>query len=400
MTNKYSSKKYLLDVLTLAFSAFGGPQAHVAMLFETMVDERKYVTENELIELNALCQILPGPTSTQTITALGYKLGGFSLAAITLLIWLLPAAIGMISIAIGLQYLQEQQISLEFLKYIKPIAIGFICFAAFKLSKKIIKTNLQIILAVFTTIITTFILIGLEKSFLTALIFPGLLIIGGIISAKTNKNSVPIARPKLKIKWTFLILFLLIFIGLSVGAFFINNHYFNLADQFYRSGSMIFGGGDVLIPFLQGEFVETKKLLTNEEFLNGYAMVRAMPGPMFSFCGYLGAMSSPNNAVLGGLIGIGAIFLPGTLLIFFLIDFWDELKKFPEVKNSLAGITAVSVGLITCAALVLLIFIINNTNGAQTGIDLGIVSMTFILLLFTKIPSPLLIIIGIGAGFI
>lgn len=400
MTSAYHTKTYLFDVFTLAFSAFGGPQAHVAMLFKRMVEQRKYVSENELIELNALCQILPGPTSTQTITALGYKLGGISLATITLLIWLLPAAIGMISIAIGIQYLQEQNISLEFMKFIKPMAVGFICYAAFKLGKKILKDKVQWTFAIITTAITSLVLIVLEKSFLTALLFPLLLIIGGIISASIYKGNTTIERPKLQIKWTYLIIFLIILIGLGISSAFVNNHLLSLFDQFYRNGSMIFGGGDVLIPFLQGEFVETKNFLTNDEFLNGYAIVRAMPGPMFSFCGYLGAMSTPYNPVVGGLVGIVGIFLPGTLLIFFLIDFWDELKKFPVVKNSLSGITAVSVGLIASAAVTLLIYISTNSSATQISIDIGITILTFLLLSFTKIPAPLLIIVGICCGFI
>lgn len=400
MTNNFNPKSYLFDVFTLAFSAFGGPQAHVAMLFKRMVDQRKYVSENELIELNALCQILPGPTSTQTITALGYKLGGLSLAIVTLIIWLLPAAIGMISIAIGIQYLQEQNISLEFMKFIKPMAVGFICYAAYKLGSKILKNKMQWYFAIITTLITSAVLVVLEKSFLTALLFPTLLILGGILSAKISKESNLEERPKLKIKWTYLIVFSFILVGLIASSALVNNHFLHLFDQFYRNGSMIFGGGDVLIPFLQGEFVKSKQLLTHDQFLNGYAMVRAMPGPMFSFCGYLGAMSSPVHPIAGGIVGIVGIFLPGTLLIFFLIDFWDELKKFPVVKKSLSGITAVSVGLITSAAITLLIYITANSSGAQISIDIAITAVTFLLLSFTKIPAPLLILAGIGCGFI
>ncbi len=396
----HSKGKYLTDVFILAFSAFGGPQAHVALLFQRMVDERKYVTEKELIELNALCQILPGPTSTQTITALGYKLGGIPLAFITLLIWLLPAAIGMISIAIGFQHLQEQQISLDFMKYVKPMAIGFICFAAYKIGAKVLRERIQWILAFFSLIASVLILIILERSFLTALVFPLLLIIGGVITATLKKKSEVIKTEPIKIKWTYLIIFLTILIGSTISTFFVQNEFLGLFDKFYRNGSMIFGGGDVLIPFLQGEFVETEKLLTNDEFLNGYAMVRAMPGPMFSFCGYLGAMSATEMPILGGIVGILGVFLPGTLLIFFLIDFWDQLKKLPVVSNSLAGITAISVGLISAAAVTLLVYTIDINDVPRSSLNLGIVVLTFLILRFTKIPAPFIIMAGIGVGFI
>ena len=121
---------YLKDVLVLAVSAFGGPQAHIAMLFDLMVTKRRYLDEKELIELIALCQILPGPTSTQTITAIGFKIGGPNLAYLTLLTWMLPAVTMMIVAGIGISYLQENNISIEFAKFIQPMAIGFVAYAA------------------------------------------------------------------------------------------------------------------------------------------------------------------------------------------------------------------------------------------------------------------------------
>ncbi|MCZ6522126.1 MAG: chromate transporter, partial [Bacteroidetes bacterium] len=125
---------FLKDVFLLAITAFGGPQAHISMFFDLFVNKRKYLTEEELIELQALCQILPGPTSTQTITAIGFRMGGPNLAYLTLLIWILPAFIIMTTSAIIISHFQQRNISLEFTKFIQPMAVAFVGFAAYKIS--------------------------------------------------------------------------------------------------------------------------------------------------------------------------------------------------------------------------------------------------------------------------
>src|SRR5690606_3509824 len=123
---------FLKDVLILTLSAFGGAQAHFSMLLNIMVKKHRYITEEELIELYALCQILPGPTTTQTITAIGYKVGGPNLAYLTLLVWILPTSAVMITAAITISNLQEQSLSTAFTKFIQPMAVGFIAFGAYR----------------------------------------------------------------------------------------------------------------------------------------------------------------------------------------------------------------------------------------------------------------------------
>src|SRR5687768_8053503 len=130
---------FLKDVLILALTAFGGPQAHIAMLLKRMVIKRAYLTEAELIELNALCQVLPGPTSTQTITAIGFKVGGPNLAYLTLLVWIFPGVTIMSLAALVINYLQDQGISLQFMRFIQPMAIGFMALAAYRISSKVIE---------------------------------------------------------------------------------------------------------------------------------------------------------------------------------------------------------------------------------------------------------------------
>jgi chromate transporter len=173
-----------------------------------------------------------------------------------------------------------------------------------------------------------------------------------------------------------------------------------LFENFYRNGSLIFGGGQVLIPLLYTEFVEFKSYLSSEEFLSGFGIVQALPGPVFSFAAYIGALAMRENGilwqVLGGLIAAAGIFLPGTFLIFFVIRFWEQLKKYRMVKASLEGINAASSGLVIAAAFLLFQPLENDANVINITILIG----TFILLMFTKTPAPLIIIGGLIAGLI
>ncbi|MGB5928672.1 MAG: chromate transporter [Cyclobacteriaceae bacterium] len=171
-----------------------------------------------------------------------------------------------------------------------------------------------------------------------------------------------------------------------------------LFENFYRNGSLIFGGGQVLIPYLFTEFVEFKQYLTAEDFLNGYGMAQAVPGPTFSFSAFVGAMALEEQGVWaqigGGLLAAAGIFLPGTFLIFFVIRFWEGLKRYRPVKASLEGIAAVSAGLVMAAALILL------KPVSEDFISIGILIGTMFLLLYSKIPPPFIILAGLLAGFI
>jgi len=171
-----------------------------------------------------------------------------------------------------------------------------------------------------------------------------------------------------------------------------------LFENFYRNGSLIFGGGHVLIPFLYTEFVDFKHYLSSEEFLSGYAIVQALPGPFFSFSAYIGSLAMRNygilGAVTGGFVSAVGIFLPGTFLIFFITRFWEDLKKYRIVRASLDGINAASSGMIAAAALLLF-------QPLEIDIfNISVVIITFCLLSFTKIPFPFIILSGLLAGII
>lgn len=383
---------FLRDVFILSVTAFGGPQAHLAMLFETMVNKRKYLTEDELIDLHALCQILPGPTSTQTITALGFKIGGPNLAYLALLIWMFPAVTIMITAAIGIATLQERSISIDFTKYIQPMAVGFVTYAAYKISLKVVHTKVAMSLMIIAAVISYFVK--------NPLIFPVILLISGSVTAMKFKAHPEEVDKQIKIDWRNFILWAAVLAFFAILGGITRERTVLLFENFYRNGSLIFGGGQVLIPLFHTEFVEFKSYLTSEEFLSGFGVVQAIPGPVFSFSAYIGALAMRHEGILwevfGGLIAAAGIFLPGTFLIFFVIRFWEQLKKYRVVKASLEGINAASSGLVIAAAFLLFQPIESNVN----VVSITTLVVTFILLMFTKTPAPFIIIGGLIAGFI
>ncbi len=381
---------FLRDVVILALTAFGGPQAHIAMFLDILVKKRGYLSEEDLIELNALCQILPGPTSTQTITAIGYRIGGPNLAYLTLLIWMTPAVTIMTTAAIIISNLQEQNISIEFTRIIQPMAVGFVAYAAFKIARKVVKGYLAIALMTISAVISLV--------YSSPYLFPVLLVIGGLITSLNYKSQPIEEKDKININWSNFILWASVFVVAAILGGITQSLPIRLFENFYRNGSLIFGGGQVLIPFLYAEFVELKQYLSSEEFLSGYALMQSLPGPVFSFCAYIGSLSMREFGIGGEIIGALSaafgIFLPGAFLIFFVIRFWDSLKKFRRVKASLEGINAVSSGMVMAAAVIM--FLPLEPNYLNFGVTIG----TFLVLQFTKIPSPILIVLGLIGGFL
>lgn len=378
---------FLRDVLVLTLSAIGGPNAHMATMLKKLVYQKRYISEEELLELNALSQILPGPAATQIITAVGFKFGGPTLAYLTLLVWIFPAVALMTAAAIFAQYIPQ---NFNFTEFITPMAVGMVAYASYNIASKAVTTNTGIILMTLSAITSYF--------FRSPWVLPVLIIIGGAAtSIKFQQQQKEFKRP-MKIDWSNFILFLGVYIGAAILGALTGSLIIKLFQNFYRSGALIFGGGQVLIPLFYSEFVELKHYLTESEFLTGYAMSQAVPGPVFSFASYIGALSMRDygtwGQIAGGAVTAAGIFLPGTFLIFFIIRFWDQLKKFRLVKASLEGIQAASSGLVISATLILF-------DGMQGSIlNVCIMIGTFLVMTFTKIPASLLILTGLILGFV
>ncbi len=387
---------FLKDVLVLSVSTFGGPQAHISYFLRTLVNKRKYLSEEDLLEINSLCQVLPGPTSTQTLTAIGYKIGGPNLAYLTLLVWILPAVILMTLAAIILGSFKERNISLEFTRFVPAMAVGFVSYAAYTMSIKTVHTRTGIVLMVLAAVLSYFILAYFPA--VSPFFYPVALLVAGVVTAFKYKSHPKEAKIPIRIGWANFILWAGVLIAAATLGALTHSLPIRLFENFYRNGSLIFGGGQVLTPLLYTEFVEVKHYLTSIEFLSGYAIAQSIPGPVFSFSAYIGALSMKNagigSQIVGALLSAAGIFLPGTFLIFFVIRFWESLKKFRAVRASLEGITAASAGLVAAAA----IFLFEPLD--NTFITYTVTIATFALLTFTKIPAGLVIVLGLLLGLI
>lgn len=383
------NKTFLKDIFICSLGAFGGPEAHYGVMTDQLVVKKEYLNEKELVELMALNTVLPGPTSTQTIVSIGYKMGGPKLAFLTLLVWALPVIFIMTGLSFLYVFLDSINLSHQVLKYIGPMAVGFIIVAALRIGKKVVADRLTFILLIFGALTTYF--------FRSSIVFPIVLVIGGIVSLVFSKKEDLWNRVKLNPPWKYLIIFAIFAIGSIVLSIVWKNRIVDLFQSFYRYGYLVFGGGQTVIPVMHTELVDIKGYLTNSEFLTGYGLVQGMPGPMFSFSAYAGGLAASGgviNQIIAALTSGLAIFLPGILLIYFVYPIWENLKKVKAVNVALEGISSVAGGLIAASALVLM-----QRNGFSLA-NIGIVIFTSLLLFTKKLPAPVIVLIVILIGLV
>jgi chromate transporter len=380
---------FLKDVLILALTCFGGPQVHLTMFLDRLVKKHNYISEAEILELQALCQVLPGPTSTQTITAIGFRLGGAGLAYLTLFVWILPGTLLMAMAALGVTYVEKDQLT-NLTRFIKPMGVSFIIFAAFSIGVKVIKTKTSVFLMLLAAI-AAFV-------FPLPYITPIWILLGGLATSFKFGEQEKMEKQPIKVEWSNFFLWLGVFMFSVILGKITNNLPIRLFENFYRNGSLAFGGGHILKPLLYNEFVEFKHYLTADEFLSGLAIVEVAPGPVFSITAFVGALSmrewGTSGEVLGSIVASVGIFLPGTFLIFFVIRFWNELKKYRGIRASLEGINAASTGLTAAAALSLY-----RPMASDLVADLTII-LTLILLQTRLVPTYIIIFIGLFLGWI
>lgn len=382
----------------------------MGMMMKTFVQQRRDLTETELVEYNGFCQLLPGASSTQTLTLIGYKRGGISLAIITLLIWILPACTIMGAISFLLDYFKDMGLQVEIFKFIQPMAIGFIAYSTFRIFNIAIQNTITRVIMILATIATF-------AAFKTPWIFPALILAGGIVTNFSDRRIPQKGVPPKKIKWGNMLIFLAIFgIAGYLSETASSNNWsnrkpINLFENAYRFGSLVFGGGDVLVPLMYEQYVtrpETRRVqetkrevlrLSREDFLTGSGMVRAIPGPVFSIGSFAGGMvlsdEGPGMQLLGCIIGMVAIFLPSALLVLFFFPVWHNLKKYAIIYRSLEGINAAVVGIMAGATCYLIkdTFLGSLLQGEMIGIwSLLVVVVTFILLNSNRIPAPFIVV--------
>lgn len=410
---------FLKAVFLHSITAFGGPQGHFGMMLKTFVQRRRDVTKEELLDYNAFCQLLPGASSTQTLTLIGYKRGGIPLAILTLIIWILPASILMSAFSFLLEYFDQRTLKTDIFKFIPPMAVGFLAYAAvhaFRLSVKNAATwGIMLVSA-----IVSFVLFKVPWT------FPILILLGGVVTNLSSKRIPQTESKPQKIKWWNIWLFAIIFIAAGVTSEIArvqdwpNKRPINLFENTYRMGSLVFGGGQVLIPFMYEQFVERPKSLAvirknqakrqpvisinREDFYTGAGIVRAIPGPVFSIASFTGGMAMKDKGrdmqLLGCIIGSLAIFLPSLLLVLFFYPIWHNLQKYAAVYRALEGINAVVAGIMVASTFYMMKDISIIDLKTISAVNIAVIAGTWLLLSFTKLPSPVIVAMCVLLGWL
>jgi len=405
---------FLRAVFFHSISAFGGPQGHLGMMIKTFVHQTPYVSEEELMDYNAFCQMLPGASSTQVLTLIGYKRGGIPLAILTLIVWILPACILMGGLSFFLDYINHENSKSNVFKFMGPMTVGFLFYAATKAFNISINNPITRVIMIVGAIAT-------YSLFKMPWVFPLLIVLGGFVTNLSSKRIPQKEEAPYKIKWANIWLFAIVFITAGVLSEtarkdnWQNRRPINLFENIYRSGSLVFGGGQVLIPMMYEQFVarpESQKLLqrnpniikiNKEDFYTGAAMVRAIPGPVFSVATFMGGVAMKDKGsslqLIGCIIGAIAIFLPSALLVLFFFPIWHNIKKYAVVYRALEGINAVVVGIMMAAAFYMMKDIA-VTGWKDFFLAMLVLIATWLLLNFSRLPSPVIVLICLLLGWI
>jgi chromate transporter len=395
---------FLKAVLLHSVTAFGGPQAHIAMMIKTFVRQTPYLTEKELMEYNAFCQLLPGASSTQTLTLIGYKRGGVGLAVLTLIIWILPACIFMGGLSFLLHYIDKKALDTDIFKFIAPMAAGFLVFACVSTFPHAIRNTITWFIMIVSSIATYFL-------FKLPAIFPLMIIMGGVATNLSKKRIPQVEQKPSKVKWWNFWLFGILFIAAGIISEtarkdnWPNRKPINLFENTYRMGSLVFGGGQVLMPIMYEQFsvrpdaIREKNpdvvRIDKEDMYTGMGIVRAVPGPVFSIASFTGGMALKDMGtkaqVIGCIIGTVAIFLPSALLVLFFFPIWNNLKKYAAVYRSLEGINAAVVGIMIGSTFYIMKDISLIEVKTISALNILVILSTFLLLCYTKIPAPVIV---------
>ena len=385
------------------------------MMIKSFVEKHPYISLKDLVNINAFCQLMPGATITQTVSLIGYRQGGVWVAMVSLLIWTTPAVILMSALSFVLS--GKNLALLQHLRFIQPMALGFLAFASIK-TYAMIDTK-QKWFIVFVSTIVTYVL------FKTPWVFPIVLVGGGIMGLTTRTIATPKHFLTKRLRFFPAILFASLFLlagYLSETArkqSWENRKPYNVFENMYRFGSIVFGGADVLIPVMYNQYVvrpatdrikRTNKdaiSIDRDVFLSASGVVRAIPGPAFSISAFIGGMAMSDRGwgyqMLGCFLAATGIFLPTFLLVIFFYPFWENIQQFSKVQQIMTGVNAAVVGIMTAS----IIYLFKDT--VIPFIDKPIIEIilffsvfctTFFLLYHTRIAAPLIALGCLLLGFL
>ena len=377
-----------LIFLRLGLTSFGGPVAHLGYFRDEFVVRRHWLSERSYADLVALCQFLPGPASSQVGMALGLSRGGYAGALAAWLGFTLPSAIALILFALGIASYGDAMPA-GVLHGLKVVAVAVVAQAVWGMARTLCPDVPRISIMVAATCCV--LLVPSAWGQVGVIIAAALI---GLVAFRpqpgTAHEPLPISiRRRTGLLW--LVLFCALLLGLPLLASLFPSPLLAMVDAFYRAGSLVFGGGHVVLPLLQAEVVPTG-WVDGDAFLAGYGAAQAVPGPLFSFAAFLGAsMNQAPGGWLGGLVGLLAIFLPSFLLVLGALPFWEQLRRNRRTQAALMGVNAAVVGLLL-AALYQPVW----TSAIHRPEDFGLALVALTALLFWKLP-PWLVVLGSGA---
>ncbi|MBF0455596.1 MAG: chromate efflux transporter [Magnetococcales bacterium] len=383
----------LIVFFKLGLTSFGGPVAHLGYFREAFVTQRHWLDEKSYADLVAMCQFLPGPASSQVGMGLGMMRAGLPGAVAAWIGFTLPSALAMILFAYGVAEL-DMATQGGWLHGLKVVAVAVVAQAVWGMARTLCPDRNRATLAIVTAILVII--------WPTALGQMAAIFVGGVFGWYFLR--IPGEQPEERAATTLSrplgMLFLALFGGLLLLLPFLAvegaSSWLQIMDSFYRSGSLVFGGGHVVLPLLQAEVVPSG-WLSNELFLAGYGAAQAVPGPLFTFAAYLGAaMGFGPSGWMGGLLALLAVFLPSFLLVAGMLPFWDSFRKRPVAQSLLRGVNAAVVGLLLAA-----LYHPVWTNGILSSTDFILALAAFGLLQFWRVPPWLVVTLaGVFTGFV
>ncbi|MBB5217630.1 chromate efflux transporter [Parapusillimonas granuli] len=381
-----------LIFLRLGLTSFGGPIAHLGYFHDEFVTRRQWLTERSYADLVALCQFLPGPASSQVGIAIGLSRSGYAGALAAWAGFTLPSAIALILFALGMANYGDAMPA-GVLHGLKVVAVAVVAQAVWGMARNLCPDAPRITVMAAATCFVLLVPSAWGQVGVIA-IAGGI----GLLLFKPQQGAahdpLPIAmRRRVGLFW--LTLFFALLIGLPLLTAMFPNQTLAMVDAFYRAGSLVFGGGHVVLPLLQAEVVPSG-WVSNDAFLAGYGAAQAVPGPLFTFAAFLGAsMNQTPSGWLGGLVCMLAIFAPSFLLVVGALPFWERLRRNTRTQAALLGINAAVVGLLL-AALYQPVW----TSAVHAPQDFGLALVALVSLMFWKLP-PWLVVVGSGiAGWL
>jgi chromate transporter len=377
--------------LKLGLTSFGGPIAHLGYFREEFVNRRKWIDDRAYADLVALCQFTPGPASSKVGIGIGLSRAGLPGAFAAWLAFTSPSALALILFGFGIIALGDR-VDLGWLHGLTVVAVPVVAQAVWGMARNLTPDAPRVTLAALAAIVVMI--------WPTPLGFIGAIVAGGIVGLRLfNPTDVgEHVAIGANVSRAAAVAALTLFFGLLVAlpalrAAFPSSQTLALLDSFYRAGSLVFGGGNVVLPLLQAE-VGPPGWVTHEEFFAGYGAAQAVPGPLFTFAAYLGAVSAvPPSGWLGALICLAGIFASSFLLVIGPLPFWDALRRFRPMRSALIGVNAAVVGL-------LLAFLYDPvwTNAIRSAADFGLALAGFVLLMFWKWPAWLVVVLTAAGG--